>query len=508
MTSNSGKKIIYIINIILISLIVFIIINGIFLINQRSTIRDEYLSLSESLNNKANQVSRMNARVAHFLTFDLEERSFEKLKNNANDAAFQYYGFNAVPYELDRDLMRHILSDDPLFIDERLDEDLENYQKYIETMNVIFDKAIAAEDRNSLIDAFLELQPVARKFLSVAEDLVTTLYQYNMTHTSFLKEQIDNSIKIYIITTILITVSIILVIIFFLIFHKVNQKNKLMLIDLNNKLEENVAEKTSKLRTSLEQLQGAQEQIIRSEKRASLIQLVSGIAHEINTPLGTSITCVSYIDKCHKQLVNQMNTSKLTHSYLSDYNSNLTESLVLIQSSLLKMTELIDTIKEINGGEYNSYKTTFKLIECINLVISSMQNDLNEASVTSEIACPDSIRLTANLSTLTQIIHHLVTNSLNHGFEDLSTGIIKIEAFQDVDCVEIHYSDNGVGIPSDDQRKIFDPFYTTKRGEGHTGLGLHTISNLVHFMNGSLALTNTETKGTHFIISLPNSKEI
>lgn len=260
------------------------------------------------------------------------------------------------------------------------------------------------------------------------------------------------------------------------------------------------------LEATLNQLQNTQEMLIESEKMASLGNLVAGVAHEVNTPLGIGITGASHGLELLRTLKKQHDASKMSQKAFEDYLQQGEEVGALVMSSLLKAGRQIQSFKQVAVDQTNYDQLKFNLKTNLGDIFNSLHYMLKKCNPEIIIQCDESIELDSYPGAFSQIITNFVANSLLHGFEGRDTGIITIEIILEGEDVIVKYSDDGVGIPKENLKKIFDPFFTTKRAMGGTGLGMHIVFNLVHHqLSGSLECESIIDEGTTFTVRLPRS---
>ncbi len=252
------------------------------------------------------------------------------------------------------------------------------------------------------------------------------------------------------------------------------------------------------------ELQSSQKQLVESEKMASLGQLVAGIAHEINTPVGIGVTASSHLKKTTSKIKSLLEKNEMTRSALEEYFEEATEISNIILQHLNRTSDLVKSFKQVSADQTSRDKRKFDVKEYLGDIILSLRPKLKRTSIVTQINCPDSIILDSYPGAFAQIITNLIINSLIHGYDDGENGIISIDVTNTGDQVQIILRDNGKGIPRENLGKIFDPFYTTKRGSGGTGLGLHIVYNLVsQSMKGTITCESVEGEGAGFIIKLP-----
>lgn len=275
---------------------------------------------------------------------------------------------------------------------------------------------------------------------------------------------------------------------------------------LQDNLEITVRERTSELEKALTELQDAQQQIVQSEKLASLGQLVAGVAHEINTPIGIAVTAASYLDASADEFEGNFLAGKIKKSDLTEFLKQARESSSLILKNLERAAQLIQSFKRVAVNQASEDVHDFNLKTYLEEVLTSLRPQFKRTKVTYEIDCPDDIEMISSSSAVSQIVINLVMNSLIHGFDKgaIEGKITIMCRRQGAGRVVIDYKDNGKGIPQDVIPKIFDPFFTTRRSDGGSGLGLNIVHNLVvQSLKGKLECESVVGEGTTFILDLP-----
>jgi PAS domain S-box-containing protein len=290
------------------------------------------------------------------------------------------------------------------------------------------------------------------------------------------------------------------------------KKVEFEILTLNEQLEQKVTYRTQKLEESnqqlaaaFKQLQSTQDSLVEAEKMASLGGLVAGVAHEINTPIGISVTAASYMQEQSHQLNQKMNGGKLTKSFMESFIHNVDESTELLLNNLKRASDLISSFKQVAVDQSSEACYTFNLNENINQVVTSLGHKLKRAKCEVEIDCAPELELNSYPGSFTQIYSNLILNSINHGFEEWEgERLIKIDIHQKDNSLVINYHDTGRGVEPEVAKRIFDPFVTTKRGRGGSGLGTHIVYNLVvQLLKGRIHFNTELNKGVNFIIELP-----
>ena len=262
------------------------------------------------------------------------------------------------------------------------------------------------------------------------------------------------------------------------------------------------------LETTIAQLLAAQNHLVDSEKMVSIGSLVAGFTHEINTPIGLSVTGASYLKEEAINIQKSLNEEKLTKQNLNDFlekTSTLSSAMLV---NLSKAVDLIKSFKQISVDQHLNSKREFNLHTYIESVILSMSSVLKPKQIEIENKSDSSINIYANPGVYSQIFTNLINNSILHGIDGDNILKISIEAYNDGDNIIITHRDNGKGIEESVLPNIFDQFFTTKQNNGGSGLGLHIIKRLVsQNLCGDITCESTHNNGTTFTITVPNSKE-
>ncbi len=280
---------------------------------------------------------------------------------------------------------------------------------------------------------------------------------------------------------------------------------------LNQELEGRVEERTRELeqanvalQDSLDTLQMAQDQLIQAEKMEALGTLVAGVAHEINTPVGIGVTAASFLEEQTLQLKSDYEGDVMTRSQLEYYLQTAGESARMILHNLQRAAEQIQSFKQVAVDHTHSEKRRFYLKSHLENLLMSLRPKLKTTRHVVTLHCPDEIEVISYPGALSQIFTNLIMNSLMHAFPDTERGAMTIDVTAADTTLLIRFHDNGRGMSLDEHARIFDPFYTTKRGQGGSGLGLYIVYNLVtRRLNGAIHCDSAPNQGTTFVISLP-----
>ncbi len=268
---------------------------------------------------------------------------------------------------------------------------------------------------------------------------------------------------------------------------------------LYEELEDRVEERTKALKDAMSQL-------VEQEKMASLGGIVSGVAHEINTPLGIGVTVSSYLKKISEELQLNFGNNTLSKSKMNEFLNSNSESLGILETNLGRAAELVNSFKKISVNQSTEDITQFNFKDYLNMILLSLKHEYKNKDYQIEIECDPNIVVYAYAGVYSQIFTNFLMNSFIHGFKDKKNGKIKINAVQypEEKRLVITYSDDGHGIPEPILDRIFEPFFTTNRANGGSGLGLYIVYNLVgQKLGGSISCHSVHEGGTTFVIDVP-----
>jgi signal transduction histidine kinase len=257
--------------------------------------------------------------------------------------------------------------------------------------------------------------------------------------------------------------------------------------------------------TALHELQGAQQSLIEAEKLAALGGLVAGVAHEVNNPVGISLTVASTLARRCDMFSEEIRSGSIRRSRLDEFVAGSQEAAKQLVANLNRAAELIQSFKQVAVDRSQAERRPFDLKESTEQIIASVRPALKRSAITLTIDFPDDVTMDSYPGPYGQVLTNLILNSLTHGFPDRQAGIMRLSARRlDADRLEIQFEDNGIGMSEDVQRRAFEPFFTTRRNRGGTGLGLHIVYNLVtRRLGGRLRLESKLGQGTTFRIRLP-----
>jgi len=263
-----------------------------------------------------------------------------------------------------------------------------------------------------------------------------------------------------------------------------------------------------KAESALLELSAAQRNLIDAERLAALGGLVAGVAHEVNNPIGISLTVASSFARRSEIFEAELRSgSPLRRSQLEDFVKTSQDAAQQLVANLHRAGELIQSFKQVAVDRSHAERRQFSLGEATDQIIASLRPVLKKAPITLTVDMPDGLIIDGYPGSYGQILTNLFLNAANHAFPNGRTGAISVTARRrGSDDIEISFSDNGVGMSPDVQRQAFDPFFTTRRNEGGTGLGLHIVYNLVtQQLGGRMMLESRPGQGTTFRIIMPRA---
>ena len=267
----------------------------------------------------------------------------------------------------------------------------------------------------------------------------------------------------------------------------------------------NLQQANAELAAAMESLRHTQDELVRSEKMAALGSLVAGVAHELNTPIGNSVTVASTLQDKTREMLREAGEGKLKRSTLDRYLENAATGTELLMRTLGIARELIRSFKQVAVDQSSSQRRQFDLQTVLEELIVTLAPMYKKTSHKLLVELEPGIAMDSYPGPLGQIITNFMTNALTHAFEDREAGVMHLRTRRvDEHHVEISFADNGMGMSEQIQKRVFDPFFTTKLGQGGSGLGMNIAYNLVTgVLGGDIELLSTPGKGTSFILNLP-----
>lgn len=280
----------------------------------------------------------------------------------------------------------------------------------------------------------------------------------------------------------------------------------------NSQLERRVRQRTLKLEQANQELAEAlgsvknmQSELFRSERMAALGSLVAGIAHELSTPIGNSVTVASTLQGQAQSVLNDVRAGNLRRSALDQHLEASAKGAEILVRNLNRAAELVSGFKQVAVDQASSQRRNFDLAQMLGEVVITLEPMYKKKPYKLQLALAADIPMLSYPGALGQIITNFISNALAHAFEGRNYGTMYLATrlLNELE-VEIKFSDDGIGIEEQNLKRIFDPFFTTKLGRGGSGLGMHIVYNLVTgVLGGKITLESKPGEGTSFVLVLP-----
>ena len=299
--------------------------------------------------------------------------------------------------------------------------------------------------------------------------------------------------------------------------HQTEQYEKTLIIQKEQlethqeQLENTVKQRTSKLQIlnkeltdTLKRIENMQGQLIESEKMASLGGLVAGIAHEVNTPVGICLTASSYLKERCDHLQELYNNDQMSQTHFEEFLTVVDDSSDMILKNINRATDIIQNFKKVAVDQSVEDKRCFNVRNYFDEIIKSLHPKLKHHNHVINVDVAENLSIESYPGSFYQIFSNLILNSVIHGFESIENGNITISVSADDKRLYIEYRDNGQGMPAAILKNVFDPFVTTKRNKGGTGLGAHIVYNIVtQQLQGRIKCESEVNQGVLFSIEMP-----
>ncbi|WP_299980208.1 ATP-binding protein [uncultured Pseudoteredinibacter sp.] len=284
-----------------------------------------------------------------------------------------------------------------------------------------------------------------------------------------------------------------------------------LMVGINQALQSQVGQKKCQLADQQREINELKQELwetqnclLESEKMAALGSLVAGITHEINTPVGISITGMSHFIDRTKQIKKNYYKQSMTQKELEFYFDSSEQAAEITFKNLLRAADLIRSFKRISADQSTEHASRFNLVDYINEILLSLSSQYSKRGITVELKQRKDIIVKSHPGWFSQIFTNLIMNSLIHAFEEGQKGAITIEVEASNDRLNMIYRDSGKGISEEQKRQIFDPFYTTNRDGGGTGLGMSVIWDIVtESLGGEIQCESALGQGVTFTMIIP-----
>jgi len=306
---------------------------------------------------------------------------------------------------------------------------------------------------------------------------------------------------------------------------KARLRNHLELKKYQSQLEELVKERTKEIELAHQELERynqtlaakieertrelttAHALLVEAEKMAALGQLVAGVAHEINTPTGVALTSASYLAEKRDKFAKKYEARLMTKEDLEKFLMICQESTEIILLNIMRASDLIKSFKQVAVDQSSEQSRIFNMKEYMEQILLSLSPKLRSQQHKITLNCDKDIEINSFPGAVSQVMTNLLMNSLIHAYQENDQGKISINISKNAGNVIIEYGDDGIGISEEHLNKIYEPFFTTKRGAGGTGLGLNIVYNIVmQKLGGIIRCSSKMGKGTVFVIEIPGER--
>ncbi len=285
-------------------------------------------------------------------------------------------------------------------------------------------------------------------------------------------------------------------------------KKNVQLEQANQLLEEQKEELIAlneSLNQAIEELERTRTTLIQNEKMASLGRMVAGFAHEINTPIGIAVTASSSLNDAQEAITHMLEGDEADEDELVDHLETIRDASRLLLANLQRAADMVASFKRTSIDQTSETERLFGLPEVINDIVLSLNNRFKNTRIDIRTDCPERLNIYGYPGIIGQILTNLLMNSYVYGFNDgAGAGEIRIRAARTGGRILLEYSDNGAGMDEETLEHLFEPFFTSRRGKGGTGLGMYICYNLVTSrLNGSIECEGRPGEGVLFRIEFP-----
>lgn len=285
-----------------------------------------------------------------------------------------------------------------------------------------------------------------------------------------------------------------------ILLKKQNAKQKKIAAQKTYELED----KNNELAKSIHALKQTQKELSESNKMASLGELVAGMTHEINTPIGMGLTSSTYFLQITEDIRKEYESENISKDEFEHYLDTSEELAKVIYINLKRTAQLVKSFKQVAVDQTNDDKRKFNFKQYLEEILLSLNSVTKKTNIKFEINCDEDIVIYSYPGAYSQIFSNLILNSIKHGYNENEKGIISIEIIKKEDVLTFIYKDDGKGVSSENLTKVFDRFFTTGKDKGGTGLGLNIVHSIVvDKLKGSIDCRSEEGKGITFEIIVP-----
>jgi signal transduction histidine kinase len=260
------------------------------------------------------------------------------------------------------------------------------------------------------------------------------------------------------------------------------------------------------LALKVEELKRTQHELVQSEKQASLGRMVAGFAHEVNTPVGVAVGATSHAQDALREIERLLGDEEVSEEDLRRQLGIIGESADLALANLRRAATLVQSFKRTSVDQISDQDRDYDMAEVIDDVRRSLHNIFKRTRISVHTDCPEDLRLHGPVGAVEQILTNLFMNSYYHAFDEGNRpGNVRLHARRDSDGnIRLDYEDDGAGMSAETLEKLFEPFHTTRRGKGGSGLGLYIVHSLATLnLGGTISCDSEPGRGTRFTLVFP-----
>ncbi|MBF0154603.1 MAG: PAS domain S-box protein [Magnetococcales bacterium] len=245
-------------------------------------------------------------------------------------------------------------------------------------------------------------------------------------------------------------------------------------------------------------------ELVQSEKMAGLGSMVAGVAHEINTPVGIGVTAASELEERTHAFVELLHGEGISEDELEAYIASSLRLSGLIRVNLERASDLVCSFKSVAVDQSSEKLRTFKVRDYVESAVLTMHHELRHTKLMVAVSCTNDLEIRSHPGAFSQIVINLINNSLIHAFDSDEAGQITMDFQVFWDRLHFTYRDNGKGMSEESRSRIFEPFYTTRRDLGGSGLGMHIVYNLAtQTLGGAISCQSAPGAGVTIHIDIP-----
>ena len=257
---------------------------------------------------------------------------------------------------------------------------------------------------------------------------------------------------------------------------------------------------------ALAQQQQMQNALVQVEKLAALGGLVAGVAHEVNTPIGVMLSAATHLEAQTQKADRAYQGGQLSEEGLTEYFTTARQATQLMALNSQRAADLIQSFKQVAVDQTGGERRVFGVASYIEEVLLSLHPHLKKSPIQIHVDCPPELTMDSLPGAFSQVLTNLLMNALTHAFKPEQSGHIIIAVAEEGSQICLTFSDDGQGIAPELHARVFEPFFTTRRASGGSGLGLHIVHSIVtQSLKGTLAFDSQVGEGTIFTLHLPRS---